>query len=63
MSRLPDIEKVANIMEASSDLLVTWIVWRKTHDVESAKIQCCEKSSELFEALEKLAKAWGADEQ
>jgi hypothetical protein len=32
-------------------LLAVWVEFRMSHDLESPKLQCCEKSAALFDAL------------
>ena len=40
--------KAAHIL---GQLLAAWIVFKESHDLESEKIQCCEKTTALFRAL------------
>jgi hypothetical protein len=37
--------------EVLRTLLVAWITFRRSHDLESLELKCCEKSANLFEAL------------
>lgn len=37
-------------------LLGAWLTFKKSHDLKSEKLQCCEKSKQLFEALDEYEK-------
>jgi len=38
-------------------LLSNWFEWRTSHDVKAAKLNCCERSTSLFDALADFERA------
>ena len=42
------------LIKTIAELVITWQVFHRSHDLETAKITCCNKSQDLWMALERL---------
>ena len=50
-------EDLAGLLPIEARVLNAWVVFRQTHDVDDAQVKCCERTQELFEALQAFENA------
>lgn len=36
------------------EVVRAWVRWRETHDISDPELSCCDRSAELFAALDEL---------
>jgi hypothetical protein len=47
-------------LDTIARVLLAWIAFRNSHDLKDAQIACCDKTRELFDALQAFEDKVGA---
>lgn len=49
---MPDLLESDKGVHILGDILASWIIFKKTHDVKTLRFRCCENSRAFFDALD-----------